>query len=117
MATISLTDLNFFAHHGCFEAERTVGTHFRVNLAFDADTSKAERSDHIADTVSYLDVYQIIKREMLIPSNLLEYVARRTIDALKVEFPQISNIRISIQKLNPPLGGEVGAAVVSLCES
>jgi dihydroneopterin aldolase len=104
----------FFAHHGCFEAERVVGTRFCVNLSFDVDTVKAEYSDDIADTVSYLDVYQIVKAEMQIPSNLLEHVARRIIDAIAREFPAISNVVVEIQKLNPPLGGEVGAATVKL---
>ena len=106
--------MHFFAHHGCFEAERVVGTWFCVNLSFDADTSKAELSDDISDTVSYLDVYQLVKAEMQIPSNLLEHVARRVADAVLQAFPQVSNLELSIQKLNPPLGGEIGSAGVKL---
>lgn len=104
----------FFAHHGCFEAERVVGTRFCVNLSFDVDTAKAEHSDDITDTVSYLDVYQIVKTEMQIPSNLLEHVARRIANAVSREFPKISNIVVEIQKLNPPLGGEIGSACVKI---
>jgi dihydroneopterin aldolase len=104
----------FFAHHGCFEAERVVGTRFCVNLSFDVDTAKAEQSDDIADTVSYLDVYQLVKAEMQISSNLLEHVARRIVTAVQRAFPQVSNLEIEIQKLNPPLGGEIGAACVRM---
>ncbi|MDR1951296.1 MAG: dihydroneopterin aldolase, partial [Bacteroidales bacterium] len=78
------------------------------------DTAKAELSDDIADTVSYLDVYQIVKAEMQIPSNLLEHVARRIADAVGRKFPQISNLIVEIQKLNPPLGGEIGSANVKI---
>ena len=106
--------MQFFSHHGCFEAERAIGTRFCVNLSFDVDTAKAEHSDDIADTVSYLDVYQIVKAEMQIPSNLLEHVARRIASAVSREFPTISNIVVEIQKLNPPLGGEIGAASVRI---
>jgi dihydroneopterin aldolase len=111
---ISLNNMQFFAHHGCFEAERVVGTNFCVNLSFDVDTSKAEISDDISDTVSYLDVYQVVKTEIQIPSNLLEHVARRVVNAVYQAFPQISNLEIEIQKLNPPLGGQVGSATVKL---
>ena len=104
----------FFAHHGCFEAERVVGTRFCVNLSFDANTEKAERSDDIADTVNYLDVYQLVKAEMEIPSNLLEHAARRIADAVEQRFPKASNICVSVEKLNPALGGEVGGASVFL---
>ena len=69
--------MRFYAHHGCFEQERAIGTHFHVDVVFETDTSQAEVSDNIGDTVSYLDVYQVVKREMAIPSNLLEHVARR----------------------------------------
>jgi dihydroneopterin aldolase len=106
--------MQFFAHHGCFEAERVVGTHFKINLSFDVDTTKAEQSDDISDTVSYLDVYQLVKTEMQVSSNLLEHVARRILDAILQAFPQISNLEIEIQKLNPPLGGEIGSASVKI---
>ena len=104
----------FFAHHGCFESERVVGTRFCVNLSFDVDTAKAELSDDIADTVSYLEVYQLVKAEMLVSSNLLEHVARRILNVVAQHFPTISNISVEIQKLNPALGGDVGAACVKI---
>ena len=114
MSTISLTNMLFFAHHGCFEAERAVGTRFSVDLSFEVDTAKAEQSDNVADTVSYLDVYQIVKAEMEIPSNLLEHVARRILDATCRHFPQTTNHRIEVRKLNPTLGGEVETASVTI---
>ncbi len=111
---ISLTDMRFFSHHGCFDAERVVGTHFSVDLSFETDTAKAELSDELSDTVSYLDVYQVVKTQMRQPSNLLEHVARRIRDAVAHAYPQASNIHVKIQKLNPPLGGQVGAAAVEI---
>jgi dihydroneopterin aldolase len=114
MSTISLNNMMFYSHHGCFEAERVVGTRFCVHLSFDVDTVKAEHSDDIADTVSYFDVYQIVKTEMQIPSNLLEHVARRIIDAIQQHVPKVSNICVSVEKLNPPLGGEIGSASVKI---
>jgi len=114
MSQIALNNMKFFARHGCFEAERVVGTWFCVNLSFDTDTSKAELSDDISDTVSYLDIYELVKAEMQTPSNLLEHVAKRISNAILQAFPQISNLEIEIQKLNPPLGGEIGSASVKI---
>ena len=62
--------MSFYAFHGCFAEESTIGTHFSVDCEFDCDTSKAETSDNIEDTISYLDVYQTIKQQMEIPSHL-----------------------------------------------
>lgn len=106
--------MRFYAHHGCFQQERAIGTHFTVDIVFNTDTSRAEQSDNIADTVSYLDVYQIVKREMQQPSNLLEHVARRVGEAVLREFPAVSDIKMKVSKMNPPLGGQMHSVSVEL---
>ena len=117
MAIIAINDMRFYAHHGCFEQERAIGTHFRVDLRFDTDTASAELSDNIADTVSYLDVYQIVKSEVLQPSNLLEHVARRICDAVMLQFPEIKDVTAVVYKLNPPLGGNMESVSVEVSAS
>lgn len=97
----------FYAHHGCFEQERVIGTHFRVDMRITTDTSRAEVSDNISDTVNYLEVYQVVKAQMEIPSNLLEHVARRIGDAVKQGFPAVELVWVRVCKLNPPLGGQM----------
>jgi dihydroneopterin aldolase len=106
--------MRFYAHHGCFEEERKIGTHFRVDMVFETDTSRAEVSDNIADTVSYLDVYQVVKREMEISSHLLEHVARRVGESVKREFPTVVSVRVKVSKLNPPLGGQMESVSVEV---
>ena len=117
MAIIAINDMRFYAHHGCFEQERAIGTHFRVDLRFDTDTARAELSDNIADTVSYLDVYQIVKSEVLQPSNLLEHVARRICDAVMLQFPEIKDVTAVVYKLNPPLDGNMESVSVEVSAS
>lgn len=114
MSRISINDMRFYAHHGCFTQERAIGTHFRVDLSFTTDTSKAEVSDNIEDTVSYLDVYQVVKTEMQCPSNLLEHVARRVGEAVLGKFPAVESVTVKISKLNPPLGGQMESVSVEL---
>ena len=117
MAIIAINDMRFYAHHGCFEQERAIGTHFRVDLRFNTDTSCAEVSDNIADTVSYLDVYQVVKQEMAQPSNLLEHVARRICDAVLAQFPMVEDVTAIVHKLNPPLGGQMESVNVEVSAS
>ena len=106
--------MRFYAHHGCFEQEQVIGTHFSVDLSFETDTSKAEVSDNIADTVSYLDVYQVVKAEMMKPSRLLEHVARRVGESVLKNFPSVDSVTVKISKLNPPLGGQMDSVSVEL---
>ena len=114
MARIELTNMQFYANHGCFEQERTIGTHFRVDMWFETDTSRAEVTDNIADTVSYLDVYQVVKMEMSKPSHLLEHVGRRICDAVMASFALVECVTVKVSKLNPPLGGQLEAVSVEL---
>lgn len=114
MALIELNNMRFYSHHGCFDEERRIGTHFRVDLAFTTDTSRAERSDNMVDTVSYLDVYQVVKREMATPSHLLEHVARRVGETLLEQFADIMTVSVKVYKLNPPLGGQLESVSVKI---
>ena len=114
MALITINDMRFYAHHGCFEQERVIGTHFRVDLSFTTDTSKAEMSDNIVDTVSYLDVYQVVKAEMMTPSHLLEHVARRVGERVLADFSAVDTVNVKVSKLNPPLGGQMDSVSVTL---
>ncbi|MBQ9725625.1 MAG: dihydroneopterin aldolase [Neisseriaceae bacterium] len=78
------------------------------------DTSKAEITDNIDDTVDYSKVYAVIKQEMSVSSHLLEHVGRRIISAIKKEFKDIEKISLKISKLNPPVGRQMDNVSVIL---
>lgn len=114
MSKIYLNNMEFYGFHGCFSEEKIVGTNFRIDLVFETDTEKAQQTDQIDDTVSYLDVYQIVKKEMQIPSSLLENLAERILNAIFQQFSAISNIQIKVSKMNPPLGGKLESVSVEI---
>lgn len=112
MNRVELVNMEFFAHHGCFSEEQIIGNKFIVNFWAETDFSKAVVSDSIEDALNYQEVYNIIRKEMKQKSHLLEHVASRILAAIKEQFPYIINAQVSIDKLNPPLGGLVGASRV-----
>jgi len=114
MSRIVLEGMRFYAFHGCFAEEQAIGTNFRVDLTFETDTSKAQQSDNIADTVSYLDVYRIVKAEMAQPSHLLEHVGDRIGESVLNTFPAIKWVHVKVVKLNPPLGGQLDSVSVEI---
>jgi len=78
------------------------------------DTSAVE-TDNLDDTISYAEVYSIIKKEMNETSKLIEHVAGRIMNTpLKSRFPQMSETTIRISKLTPPVDGEAERATVSI---
>lgn len=114
MSVIAIEGMEFFSYHGHFEEESIIGTHFIVDLYFHTDTSKAEISDNLEETVNYLSVYQIVKQQMQQNSYLLEHVARRILNSVLKEFQEIEKAEVKIQKLNPPLGGKIKSVSVHL---
>ncbi|WP_029905517.1 dihydroneopterin aldolase [Prevotella sp. 10(H)] len=113
---ILLENLTFYANHGVFPQETAVGNVFIVNLKIQLDLSKAASTDDIEDTVSYADIYEDVKNEILIPSKLLEHAAKRIICRLKEKYTRIESVEVKISKRNPPIGGQVEFASVILID-
>ncbi len=112
--TITLDRMKFHARHGVLEQERRVGNTFEVNLRLDYPFADAMTTDNLAATLNYAEVYEVVKREMAEPSQLLEHVAGRIRTALLREFPLISGGFIRIEKCRPPIPGITGAAGVEV---
>jgi len=114
MSLISIEKMEFYAYHGCFEEERKIGTWFNVDLSMEVDTSKAEVSDNLEDTVNYQEVYKVVQQEMMVSSKLLENVARRILQAIQDNFPAVSYAWVKVKKMNPPLGGKMESVSVEM---
>ena len=111
---IEIEGMEFFAYHGCFEAEQIVGNKFTVYACLHYDAEQAAQTDDIRDALSYQAAYEIIACEMKKRSHLLEHVAQRILEAFDKAFPQLNYACIKISKMNPPLGGKIGCTSVTL---
>jgi 7,8-dihydroneopterin aldolase/epimerase/oxygenase len=114
MGLISIEGMEFYAYHGCFKEEQIIGTRFIVDIFLETETQEAEMTDDLHKTVNYQAVYVFIKEEMAVKSKLLEHVGRRILNRIKSEFPQVTDCRIKISKMNPPVGGKVERVSVEL---
>jgi dihydroneopterin aldolase len=110
---IHLSGMEFYAHHGCFEEERQIGTLFKVDLMLEYNATQAAQSDDVADTVNYETVYLEIKKIMQHPVNLLETLCQKILSLLKENYPQITHAEVTVHKINPVLGGKVAAVAVT----
>ena len=84
-----------------------IGGEYLVNAIVEIDTSRAEQNDLLESTVDYVSVYNVLKKEMSIPSKLLEVVLERIIKGIKKIDDNIDSVDVSIKKLSPPIGGNV----------
>lgn len=106
--------MRFYAYHGVMEQERLVGGEYLVSLTVETDLTKAVGTDDVADTVSYAALYEIVKREMAVPSKLLEHVAGRIGQRAMEMFERITTLTIKVTKVNPPMGADCKGASVEL---
>ncbi len=111
---VRLKDIHLYANHGVMPQEREIGAWFIVDISLDMNDSTCSYSDNMESTVSYADVYEIIKAEMEKPSNLLEHVCRRISDSIYKAFDQVERIEITLYKETPPMGGDRLKAGVTL---
>ena len=91
-----------------------MGAYFILNLSVQTDFSRALATDELDGTISYVDLFELVKGEMAIPSRLLEHVAGRICRVLFDSFPTAESIHLEILKENPPMGAECAGAGVSL---
>jgi len=111
---IELEEMRFWAFHGCLESERSKGNLFLVDFRGELDMRKAAGSDKLEDTVNYGLVYDLVKEEMSMPSDLLENVAGRIVRRIAEKFPEFVRFSVRVSKRRPPVEGPVQWSRVTL---
>ena len=111
---ICLRNVRFYAFHGVMPQESRVGADFLVNLRVGYPLEQAMQSDEVSDTLNYAALYEVVKTEMMQPSNLLEHVAGRIAGAIVKCFPQVTSIDLELTKQNPPMGADCDGAGVEI---
>ena len=96
--------MKFYAFHGVLPQENLVGAFYYLDLKLKTDFSRAAETDELEGTVSYADIFTVVKEEMNIPSKLLEHICRRIVSRIFQDFPTIEAIDIRLSKENPPMG-------------
>lgn len=97
----------FYGYHGAGPEERALGQRFVVDLEAGADLAPAGRSDDMAETVDYGELYRVV-REVLegAPLRLLEAVAEQ-IAAGTFAFERVQWVRVRIYKPGVAIAGSI----------
>lgn len=111
LLTISLNNVRFRAYHGLHPEERQKGNDFVVNMQV-GYVPKAGNIISIDDTIDYADLFDIINTSMQKPVDLLETLVQDIAGAVHLQFPQVKEITVSVEKLNPPIDKFTGSAAV-----
>ena len=110
---IQLRDVMVYARHGVMAEERVLGNQYRVNVRLRIDAASfSEVEDDLSMTISYAEVYVLLKSIMAIPAALLETVAVRFASEAIQRWPAIKHGESEIVKPVPPIPDMIGMAGV-----
>lgn len=115
MVTIELNNLILHGYHGIFEEEKKVMNTFEVSLSVKYDDKKSEFNS-IHDTISYVDLYNIVKQNIQVPALLLEKICQGIIRKIKNQYPSVREITIRIFKTQAPIENFQGKVGVTMRE-
>jgi len=112
---IILSDLAFYGYHGVMLEENTLGQRFRIDLECGMDLSAASQTDEVTQTVSYADIYDIIKEATEHTRyKLIEALAQHIVDRLFSNFEAFEWIKIRIRKPEAPIPAVAGEFAIEL---
>lgn len=110
--TVELKEVRFFAYHGLYPEERKTGNEFEVNLSVSFEPADGVMND-ISATVNYAALFELVKKQMKEPADLLETLMTSMAANIKTAFPPIRKISISVAKLHPPIAQFTGQVCVT----
>ena len=112
MITIHLYNVKFYSYHGIHEEEKLLGNDYEVNadIQFHEEHSQI---DSISQTINYVELFEIIKARMEIPTDLLETIVMDIGNTIHEKHNYVRSIYVSLKKVNPPVAYMQGSVGVS----
>jgi 7,8-dihydroneopterin aldolase/epimerase/oxygenase len=112
---IILEGLAFYGYHGVMLEENKLGQRFRIDLELGIDMNDAARSDDVASTEHYGNVYNVVKQAFEEKRfKLIEALGHHIIVRLFGEFEKLEWIRIRIRKPEAPLPIVAGEVAIEM---
>lgn len=109
---IELNGIHCYAFHGCMPEEKKTGGKYKVDVIIYYDFENAADTDELKDTVDYCIVYNIVQKEMNIPTKLIETVAKKIALNIKSYYPETEKIQVRVTKISPPINGLIDSVSV-----
>lgn len=106
MDKIILSNLGFYGYHGVLEAEKVLGQKFFIDMELYLETKEAGQTDDMNKSVSYADVYNLVKD---ITENkrfdLIEALAENIACEVLNKFSLIQSLMVRVKKPEAPVSG------------
>ena len=105
MDRILLSGMEFYGYHGVLQQERELGQRFIVDVQLELDLVKAGTVDDPAETVSYADVYEVVRKVVTGPPRLLIEAVAEAVAAGILNDPRVKGVKVRVKKPQAPVAG------------
>lgn len=106
MDKILLNNLGFYGYHGVLSEENTLGQKFFLDIELYLDTHEAGIYDDMDKSVSYADVYSVVKHIVEERRyNLIEALAENISIEILFKFELIKEVMVRVKKPEAPVNG------------
>jgi dihydroneopterin aldolase len=106
--------MSFYGYHGVLPQERELGQQFVVDVELQLDLRPAGENDDLGQTVSYADVYEVVRRVVTgAPSKLIEAVAEQIACQVLQQFA-VQQVLVRVKKPAAPVPGHFSYMAVEI---
>jgi FolB domain-containing protein len=110
---IELRGLRFSCIVGVLDHERVNEQPISLDIDIKRSFKRAVKGDDVLETTNYADILRLAKDVAVIGKfQLLETLADRVAKAILAYDDAITSVRVSVQKLEPPVGEDVSSVGV-----
>lgn len=114
MGIIRLKNMVFYGYHGVAEPEKILGGKFEVDVELEFDMTRAIRTDHLHDTVSYEEIYHLVEGVVTTSKfYLIEALAGQILKSIFLRYP-VNSVTVRIRKPNAPVKGVLDTVEVEI---
>ena len=105
---IEIKGIKSCGYNGVFESENIAGQDFFVDVLLELDLTRASVSDDVTDTVNYAEITDLVVEEITGERvALIEKLAGRIANRIKVAYPQVANVSVTVHKPQAPVSAQV----------
>ena len=116
MDKIFLEGIELFGYVGVFPDEKENGQTFYIDVELDVDLQPAGKSDVLAKTVNYAEVFGLAEQLMEeARCDLIESYAERFAEELFAYFELVQAVQITVRKPDAPIEGKFRSVGITIC--
>lgn len=101
-----MRNMSFYGYHGVMAEEKVLGQKFFIDVILEVSLLAAGKTDNVENTVSYADVFEVVKKHAEVERyHLLEALAENIASQVLGDFNLVKAVTVEVRKPEAPVRG------------